>query len=857
MNKYINKLKIENQEYPITSQQIQDSNKLIEGYQIIDTLGDTDDVANYLWGGNWRIPTYTELSDLLGTYTHSWTTVDSVAGLKVSIDDDYLFFPLSGYKQDNNIYNETSYACVWANETDDKSSAYNMCASSTNIGIESTDKRVGQPIRPVSTTKPIGDHPYIYASNLYWAKCNMGATSETEPGDYYAWGELSTKSSYSWNTYKYGDGTDFIKYNEEDELTNLETATKKYVKDIFVDGTSVVTNGIASISNNPAYITKTSSGGYKTPEATDAGEFAFAEGYSTKASGIGSHAEGMNTTASGQSSHAEGVSTIASEYYAHAEGAGAQATGQISHAEGASRASGYASHSEGAGTSTGNYAHAEGEGTTASGEATHAEGVRTNAQSVGAHAEGASTTASGYASHSEGAGAQATGQTSHAEGGNTTASAKYTHAEGEATSASAEAAHAEGMSSSATGAGSHAEGICTQTTNAGEHAQGTYNLSTQNVTDDSGTVTTYGTLHSIGLGTNTARKNTEETLFDGKKYILNVGGYNGTNASEATDVATVINNTLSKTDTDSALSTTSVNPVQNKIVTKALNDKADDDDVVHTTGNETIGGQKTFTEKMYIGAEDTGIRFMHEGAETGYIDQKDGSIYLKDSSSGNGLSLTKSGLSLQNVYGAAAALNLHQSGANLTADGSVYLNGKGGVTLVSDGTMNLDCNDFNIHSKYNRLDIDNADECWQLTGPFKFSGAVLHDSQNISIHNASIVNSYQDAWLIKMDTQRDLNYVKMPFVYTDVIKPLDTTEQFIINGENAKNSELKLASGSNHSITIQPVQKRINLVSPEIRWVQKVEQDDGSYTDVEHLFSDLFDAASVADDMLDSSKEYV
>lgn len=36
-------------------------------------------------------------------------------------------------------------------------------------------------------------------SGLKWAKCNIGAKLETDEGDYYAWGELETKSTYDPN----------------------------------------------------------------------------------------------------------------------------------------------------------------------------------------------------------------------------------------------------------------------------------------------------------------------------------------------------------------------------------------------------------------------------------------------------------------------------------------------------------------------------------------------------------------------------------------------------------------------------------------------------------------------------------
>jgi hypothetical protein len=38
---------------------------------------------------------------------------------------------------------------------------------------------------------------------LYWAECNLGASVPEEVGDFYAWGEVEPKSSYSWENYKY------------------------------------------------------------------------------------------------------------------------------------------------------------------------------------------------------------------------------------------------------------------------------------------------------------------------------------------------------------------------------------------------------------------------------------------------------------------------------------------------------------------------------------------------------------------------------------------------------------------------------------------------------------------------------
>ena len=52
-------------------------------------------------------------------------------------------------------------------------------------------------------------------SGLKWAKCNVGATSETDYGYCFQWGDIEdkTNSDCGWESYKYGDGSNFSKYN--------------------------------------------------------------------------------------------------------------------------------------------------------------------------------------------------------------------------------------------------------------------------------------------------------------------------------------------------------------------------------------------------------------------------------------------------------------------------------------------------------------------------------------------------------------------------------------------------------------------------------------------------------------------
>ena len=61
-------------------------------------------------------------------------------------------------------------------------------------------------------------------SGTKWAKCNVGASTPEEYGDYFAWGETEPKDNYSWSTYKWCNGTEYTltKYCAEDNKTVLE-----------------------------------------------------------------------------------------------------------------------------------------------------------------------------------------------------------------------------------------------------------------------------------------------------------------------------------------------------------------------------------------------------------------------------------------------------------------------------------------------------------------------------------------------------------------------------------------------------------------------------------------------------------
>ena len=86
----------------------------------------------------------------------------------------------------------------------------------------------GNIVKTIDRSRVINGHEFVdlgLPSGLLWATCNVGASSPTDYGDYFAWGEVTPKSMYSWSTYKYSiEGAEMTKYNHIDKLIELEAA---------------------------------------------------------------------------------------------------------------------------------------------------------------------------------------------------------------------------------------------------------------------------------------------------------------------------------------------------------------------------------------------------------------------------------------------------------------------------------------------------------------------------------------------------------------------------------------------------------------------------------------------------------
>ncbi len=129
------------------------------------------------------------------------------------------------------------YNCVFVAEGNDEFYAYDYTRSDVLYAVEKKTFRVvvdaivaGQELRAESETitlendavtlmlelsplhelEPV-EIAYIdlgLPSGTLWANCNVGANSPEGYGNYYAWGEISAKQTFSWTNYRHCHGTD-------------------------------------------------------------------------------------------------------------------------------------------------------------------------------------------------------------------------------------------------------------------------------------------------------------------------------------------------------------------------------------------------------------------------------------------------------------------------------------------------------------------------------------------------------------------------------------------------------------------------------------------------------------------------
>ena len=218
-------------------------------------LSPSDDAATFHWGEDWHIPTKEDFDELYSSCTWEWTSHYFQKGYKITgPNGNSIFLPTTGEGNGAKTLAKYGYyrtsSAIFINEDGLSGwSAFTFLFSEDSYRIEDVMPRPvdGVAIRPVSSpssasqtsssktssveeTKTKGScngHDCVdlgLPSGTKWATCNVGATTPEGYGDYFAWGETTTKETYNMDTYRYYDGSNYTKYTGSDNLTTLEAS---------------------------------------------------------------------------------------------------------------------------------------------------------------------------------------------------------------------------------------------------------------------------------------------------------------------------------------------------------------------------------------------------------------------------------------------------------------------------------------------------------------------------------------------------------------------------------------------------------------------------------------------------------
>lgn len=113
----------------------------------------SNDAAHANWGGNWRMPTDAEMTELRSNCTWTWTSQNGVNGCKVTSksNGNSIFLPAAGYRYDSSLDYAGSRGYYWSSSlyTDSPYGAWSVYFSSSYVSRRSYNRKYGYSVRPV------------------------------------------------------------------------------------------------------------------------------------------------------------------------------------------------------------------------------------------------------------------------------------------------------------------------------------------------------------------------------------------------------------------------------------------------------------------------------------------------------------------------------------------------------------------------------------------------------------------------------------------------------------------------------------------------------------------------------------
>ncbi len=193
------------------------------GKNIGDIVGNSNyDAARANWGSTWRLPTKAEIQELINKCKWTWTKQGGHKGYKITgPNGNSIFLPAAGFRCGTSRDHAGKLGNYWSSSPYEGNinCAYDFIFDSGCFDWHWFARCIGYGVRPVSdgSTTPketkttssselsttngiINGHEYVdLGLSVKWATCNVGASSSSDYGNYYAWGETKTKSTYTEN----------------------------------------------------------------------------------------------------------------------------------------------------------------------------------------------------------------------------------------------------------------------------------------------------------------------------------------------------------------------------------------------------------------------------------------------------------------------------------------------------------------------------------------------------------------------------------------------------------------------------------------------------------------------------------
>ena len=114
------------------------------------TLPSSADAATANWGTGWRMPTQTEMQELIDNCTVTWTTQNGVNGrLFTGTNGNSIFLPAAGYRLDSELYGAGSNGVYWSSSLYSGNRAWVLGFYSGSYGVNYDYRDYGQSVRAV------------------------------------------------------------------------------------------------------------------------------------------------------------------------------------------------------------------------------------------------------------------------------------------------------------------------------------------------------------------------------------------------------------------------------------------------------------------------------------------------------------------------------------------------------------------------------------------------------------------------------------------------------------------------------------------------------------------------------------